>query len=208
MLVLIRDWDVPQDDREWRAFVEDNAFGHLVAAGSGREVPVVVPTQFVLDDDEVVLHLARPNPVWDAIEENSTVLMSVAGDWAYIPSDWKVIGDEDPRRGVPTTYYAAVQLVGEAEILDDPVDVASVLRTQLADLQPEVDAIDPSDHGARLRGIRGLRIAVTDVRAKFKYGGNVDDAHRRAVHERLLDRDAPGDRAVATYLARHLGDED
>lgn len=207
MLVLIRDWDVPQDDREWRAFVEDNAFGHLVAAGSGRAVPVVVPTQFVLDDDEIVLHLARPNPVWDAIEENSAVLMSVAGDWAFIPSDWKAVGDEDPRRGVPTTYYAAVQIVGDAEILDDPADVASVLRTQLADLQPEVDAVDPSDHGARLRGIRGLRIAVTDVRAKFKYGGNVDDAHRRAVHERLLDRDAPGDRTVATYLARHLGDE-
>jgi transcriptional regulator len=118
-------------------------------------VPVVVPTQLLLRGDEVVLHLARANPVWAAIEENPTVLVSVAGDWAYIPSSWKVVGDEDPRLGIPTTYYAAVQLVGAATVVDDAAGVAEVLRLQLGDLQPEEDVVDPSDHGARLRAIRG-----------------------------------------------------
>ena len=40
-------------------------------------------------------------------------VLSVAGDWAYIPSAWKAIGDEDPGLGVPTTYYAAVQFIGD-----------------------------------------------------------------------------------------------
>ena len=40
------------------------------------------------------------------------VVLAVSGDWAMIPSDWKVTGDEDPRRGIPTTYYASVQLTG------------------------------------------------------------------------------------------------
>ena len=203
--MLIHDWDRPLDDGEWQAFVRSHAFGHLVAGGRDRDVPVVVPTQFVLvGPDEVVLHLARPNPVWDAIEENPAVVLSVAGDWAYVPSSWKAIDDEDPRRGIPTTYYAAVQLLGRARVLDDPADVAEVLRVQLGDLQPDVDTVDPAEHGARLRAIRGLRIAVDEVRAKFKYGGNVDEAHRRAVLDRLRTRDGPGDAAAATHLAHRV----
>lgn len=206
--MLIRDWDRPIDDGEWRAFVLANAFGHLVATGRDRTVPVVVPTQFVLGDDEVVLHLARPNPIWEAIDENPTVVLSIAGDWAYVPSAWKTIGDEDPRRGIPTTYYAAVQITGAAVVVDDPEGIAEILRRQLGDLQPEMETVDPSEHGARLRAIRGLRIPIDQVQAKFKYGANVDEAHRRAVHERLLERAGPGDAAAARHLERRLGSPD
>ena len=204
--MLIHRWDTPLDGDEWRAFVVSNAFGHLVAAGTGRHAPVVVPTQFVLDGDVVLLHLAAPNPIWAAIAENPTVVLSVAGDWAYVPSAWKAIDGEDPRRGIPTTYYAAVQLIGDATVVDDSDRVAEILRTQLADLQPDDDVVDPTEHGARLRAIRGLRIAVEEVRAKFKYGGNVDADHRRAVHDRLLDRAGPGDVAAARHVARRLDD--
>ena len=200
--MLIHPHDRALDEDEWRAFVASQGFGHLVAAGRGRDVPVVVPTQFVLDGSEVLVHLAAPNPVWAAIEENDAVVLSVAGDWAFIPSSWKAIGDEDPRRGIPTTYYAAVQLVGRATVLTEPDDVAGVLRRQLAALQPDEDVVDPAEHGARLRAIRGIRIAVTDVRAKFKYGGNVDAAHRAAVAERLRARAGPGDAAALRHLTR------
>ncbi len=202
-VVLIHTWDAGTDE-EWRAFVFAQRFGHLIAAGRERDVPVVVPTQFVLRDDEIVLHLARPNPIWAAIAENSTVLLSVAGDWAFIPSSWKTIGDEDPRAGIPTTYYAAVQLIGTATVLDEPDAVAAVLREQLGDLQPDVDVIDPAEHGTRLRAIRGLRIAVHDVRAKLKYGGNVDAAHRAAVIEHLVTRGGPGDAIAAEHTRQRL----
>ena len=39
-----------------------------------------------------------------------------------------------------------------------------------------------------------------DVRAKFKFGGNVDDEHRAHVAARLLERDDPGDRAAASHM--------
>jgi transcriptional regulator len=202
--MLVHRWDATIDDDEWRTFLVAQGFGHLVAGGRDREVPVVVPTQFVVDGDDVVLHLARPNPVWAAIDENPTVVLSVAGDWAFVPSSWKAIGDEDPRVGVPTTYYGAVQLTARAEVIDDPAGVAAVLRRQLQVLQPEVDAVDPSEHGARLGQIRGLRLVVTDVKAKFKYGGNVDEPHQRAVADALAERDGPGDAAARSHLLRRL----
>ncbi|GAC1589163.1 MAG: FMN-binding negative transcriptional regulator [Acidimicrobiales bacterium] len=201
--MIIHEWDAGTD-QEWRAFIDTHGFGDLIAAGRGRELPVVVSTQFVLIGDEVLMHLAGPNPIWSAVAENPRVLLSVSGDWTYIPSAWKAIGSEDPTRGIPTTYYASVQIVGTAHIVDDPVGVADVLRRQLAHLQPDTAVIDPLEHGARLRSIRALRVDITDVRAKFKYGGNVDAAHRMAVADLLAIRDGPNDRAALSHLRRRL----
>jgi transcriptional regulator len=201
--VLIHPWDAGTSEQEWTAFVRAHGFGHLVAAGRDRDVPVVVPTQFVLHDaGHVLLHLARPNPIWRALAENPRVVLSVAGDWAYIPAAWKAIGEEDPRRGVPTTYYAAVQLIAEAVIVDDDAGKADILRRQLADAEPGSDVVDPLEHGRTLNGIRGLRLDVTEVRAKFKYGGNADDAHRARVAQELAHRGRPGDAASRGHLLR------
>jgi transcriptional regulator len=200
--VLIRDADRDDDPHRWRAFLIDQGFGHFVAAGRDRSVPVVVPTQYVLTDTEIVFHLIATNPVFAALEENPEAIMSVAGDWAFIPGAWKAIDDEDPARGIPTTYYGAVQVTGTCTIQEAPDAVASVLATQLAALDPEGKYIDPSEHASRLRAIRGIRLAIGAVRAKYKYGGNVDAAHRDAVAAHLVERDGPGDRAALEHLRR------
>lgn len=199
MLIRPHD-DGSHDTKRWRSFVADQSFGHLVAGGADREVPVVVPTQFVLHDETLTLYLARPNPVFAPLAENRRCVMSVAGDWAYIPGRWKALDDEDPRAGIPTTYYAAVQLTGTATIIDDPDEIADVLSLQIDHVESASDYIDPRGHGNKLGAIRGLRIAVEEVRAKFKYGGNVDQAHRDHVAAQLRRRDAPGDMAAVGHM--------
>ena len=200
--MLIRDHDRDDDPARWRAFLVAEGFGHFVAPGRGRSVPVVVPTQFVLTEHEIVLHLIATNPVFAALAENPRAVMSVAGDWAFIPGAWKAVGDEDPARGIPTTYYAVVQVTGDCTIQTDADDVAAVLATQLADLDPDGEYVDPAEHGAKLRAIRGIRMAIEDVRAKYKYGGNVDQEHRDAIAGRLSVRGAPGDFAALEQLRR------
>jgi transcriptional regulator len=201
--MLIHPWDAGGPEEEWLDFARAQGFGHLVASGRDREVPVVVPTQFAIVSPELVLlHLARPNPIWAALDENPHVLLSIAGDWAYIPAAWKAIGDEDPRLGVPTTYYASVQLIATAQIVDDGAGKAAILRVQLGVTEPGSGAADPAEHGRTLAGIRGVRLAVREVRTKFKYGGNVDDAHRAHVAERLTARGGPGDAAALSHLRR------
>ncbi|MGH9094372.1 MAG: FMN-binding negative transcriptional regulator, partial [Acidimicrobiales bacterium] len=128
-----------------------------------------------------------------------------AGDWAFVPSDWKAIGDEDPALGIPTTYYGAVQLFGSARVHTEPAAVATVLRRQLRAIQPGTAIADPEVvHAAKLRLIRGITVAVEDVRAKFKYGGNVDEDHRWAVVRRLRQRRGPGDDAAARHVERRI----
>ncbi|HTW21728.1 MAG TPA: FMN-binding negative transcriptional regulator [Mycobacteriales bacterium] len=200
--MLVHPWDASVGDDEWRDFVATQGFGQLIAPGRDRQVPVVVPTQYVLEGEEVLLHLARPNPVWHAIDENPTVLLAVAGDWAYIPSAWKAIADEDPALGIPTTYYAAAQLTCAATVVDDKDGKLAILRRQLAQFEPDVPHADPEAHLRSLPSIRGLRLAIREVKAKFKYGGNVDIDHRVAVADRLADRDRHDDAAARAHLLR------
>jgi transcriptional regulator len=204
--VFIAPADRSWGEDEWRPFVAAQGFGHFVAPGRDRDFPVVVPTQFALDGDTVFLHVAAANPVLAALDERPKAVLSVAGDWAYIPSAWKAIGDEDPALGIPTTYYAAVQLAGTVVVHKEIDAIAAVLRRQLADVQPDTPIADPEiAHASRIRGIRAIVLTIEQVQAKFKYGGNVDEAHRRAVIDRLEQRAGPGDAAAAAHTARRLG---
>jgi len=91
---------------------------------------------------------------------------------AYIPTTWRAKAGGPDEDGVPTSYYAAVQLTCQAEIVDDPQRKAELLRRQLAHFQPRGDhaqvAVDMPPYGRMLSGIRGLRLHVASVAAKFK----------------------------------------
>jgi transcriptional regulator len=161
---------------------------------------VVVPTQFVVERDVILFHVLARNPIVAALASDARAVLSVAGDWAFIPGAWKAIDGEDPREGIPTTYYGAVQVSGSCVVDDRPDAIAELLRRQVAAIDPDGDYIDPLEHGAKLKSIRGIRLSIDEVRAKFKYGGNVDQAHRDEVRDRLLARNGPGDQAAIGHL--------
>jgi transcriptional regulator len=200
--MLIRRHDAPLSDEEWREFLADHDFGELIVPGVGRDLPIVVPTHFIYDGDKtVLLHLAQPNPVWDALAERPRALLSVFGAYTYIPGHWN-----QDEYGVPTSYYAAVQLACDAEIVDDAAGIAAILERQLAHFQPEGEhaPVKPGDnpYGKLLRSIRGIRLSVTDVRAKFKFGANRTVEHRRAVGAKLAERGRPLDLEARANLMR------
>ena len=92
-------------------------------------------------------------------------------------------------------------------MVDDPDELAGVLRTQLGTFEPDGGYVDPTEHQRRFAAIRGLRIPIEAVTAKFKYGGNVDAEHRLAVADRLHGRSGPGDEAARAHLLRRLGSD-
>ncbi len=207
MAVLIHRHDAALTDTEWRAFLADHDFGELIVPGSARDLPVVVPTHFIYDGDKtVLLHLATPNPVWEALAERPRALLSVFGAYAYVAGHW----DQD-EYGVPTSYYAAVQLACDAEVIDDPAAVAAILERQLAHFQPEGNhaPVEPGDnrYGRLLGSIRGIRLSVTDVRAKFKFGANRTVEHRQAVAAKLKERGAPLDLEARDHVLRRIARE-
>lgn len=205
--MLIRPHDDAIDDGEWRRLLSENTFGTLIAPGSGRELPVVVPTHFHFDGDASIrLHLARPNPVWPALRENSRCLFFVVVAVTYVPTSWEAPPGTPPEWGIPTSHYAAVELDCTATVTDDPTEIRSYLADQLATMQPDDPYGDPRDpafpHTAELRQIRGLALSIDRVRAKFKFDGAEPDGVRRQVVDGYRRRDEPADRAALDHLLR------
>jgi transcriptional regulator len=204
--MLIHPWDAAHDENEWRDWLRTRDFGQLAANGVDGGPPVVVPTHFLFDGSAVLLHLARPNPIWAALEAGPLVVVSVHDDYAYIPSGWR---SDVPEHGVPTSYYASVQLTCQARIVDDKEGKAEILRRQLAHHQPgggygEV-AADAGPYHRNLSAIRGLRLEVTEVRAKFKYDNQRPVEFRERIAAELAERDLPGDAGARAQQLRRMG---
>jgi transcriptional regulator len=172
-----------------------------------------VPTHFIFDGEHTIeLHLARANPVWRALAERPRALLVVMADYVYIPAAVNADAGEDPAFGVPTSYYAAVQAEVDVEIIDDPVAKAAILATQLSHFEPEDSArvtpgIDVESDRRLMPGIRGMRLTITGVNAKFKFGGNKAQEHRAEIATALQRRNGPMDAAARRRLLSRITGE-
>jgi transcriptional regulator len=209
--MLIHPWDAAVDAAEWQSWLATTdrfgvlAVNHLDPANA----PLVLPTHFTLAGDELLLHLARPNPVWPHLEAAAQVRLAVVGDYAYIPTGWRARAGGPDEDGVPTSYYTSVQFVCRPTVVDAPEGKAEILTAQLADLQPEgghaAVSADQPPYGRMLPGIRGVRLQVLSVEAKFKYDDANPVDHRRRVSEHLDERGHRLDHGAATQQRRRLG---
>jgi transcriptional regulator len=202
--VLVHPWDAVDD---WRPLLDGQDFGQLVTAGHEDGWPVVVPTHFIVDGDGVLLHLARPNPVWQALATDDRVVLCLVGDYVYVDAATNANPGTDPALGVPTSYYTALQLHCRAQVVDDPDEKAAILARQLDHFEPEGSKrVTPStaveSDRRQLPGIRGLRLTVDHVRAKQKYGGNKAPEHRGLIADALEQRGGPMDLQAAEKTRR------
>jgi transcriptional regulator len=208
--MLIHPWDRAAES-EWREVLRGHDFGQLVVSQQ-NDFPLVVPSHFVYDGGaEVWLHLARPNPVWRALAASPRVVLALTTDYSYIEAAWNADDGVPPEHGVPTSYYTAVQLRCHAEIVDDEAGKLQILRRQLRRLEPAGStrvppSTDIETDRRQLPGIRGLRLTITEVLAKMKYGGNKDADQRSRIAAALTERGGPLDAAAREHLLRRGGD--
>ena len=208
--MLIHPWDAALDAAEWRAWLATtDRFGVLAVNNTDRaQAPVLLPTHFTVAGDELLVHLARPNPVWPHLEAATEVRLAVIGDYAYIPTYWRARAGGPDEDGVPTSYYTSVQFVCRPTIVDDPQGKVEILAAQLADFQPEGGhadvAVGEDPYGRMLPGIRGVRLTVLRVDAKFKYDDANPVEHRERVIGRLEERDRGLDSGAAAQQRRRL----
>ncbi|MGW7519525.1 FMN-binding negative transcriptional regulator [Streptomyces sp. NPDC054796] len=219
--MLIHPWDAARDDAEWQRWLAGHDFGQLAVNGGPGEPPLVQPLHFAYQSTRsasdgavqeggtlgsVLAHLARPNPLWPALDAAPEVLLSVVDDYVFVPGPWQAPEDTPPEHGVPTSFYAAVQLRCTAHIVDGPEEKAALLRAQMDHFQPEGGSAPvtagEAPYGRLLSGIRGLRLEVTDVRAKFKYAGHRTDAVRQRIAEGLAARGGPRDASARDLQLR------
>lgn len=204
--MLIRPHDAGTE-QEWRALLDHHRFGLLIAPGRDRELPVVVPTHVAYDGrDRIRLHLARPNPIWPALQVNPVCMFTVVAAFTYVPSTWEAPPGTPPEWGIPTSHYATVQVACTARITDDETEIREILAEQLGRMQPDEPYGDPTSQEApyrtELRQIRGLELTITAATAKFKFDGAEPDEVRRQVVDGYEQRRGPGDHEAIEHLTR------
>jgi transcriptional regulator len=209
--MLIHPWDAALDTAEWQDWLAStDRFGMLVVNNlDPAHAPLVLPSHFTFAGEELLMHLARPNPVWPHLEGAAEVRLAVVSDYAYIPTYWRAKAGGPDEDGVPTSYYAAVQFVCRPTVVDDPQGKVDILTAQLTDFQPEgrhaAVAVDAAPYGRMLAGIRGVRLDVLRVDAKFKYDDANPVDHRERAIGHLQNRDRGLDAGAAKQQRRRLG---
>jgi transcriptional regulator len=80
--MLIHPWDGAISETEWRDWLAGHDFGQLAVNDLDNGAPHVIPTHLAVDSDTLLVHLARPNKFWAAIQARPIVVMSVVDDYA------------------------------------------------------------------------------------------------------------------------------
>jgi transcriptional regulator len=212
--MLIHPWDAALDAAEWREWLASTGRLGLLAVGNldPAQAPLVLPLHFTLAaaGDELLMHLARPNPIWPHLAAAAEVRLTVIGDYAFIPGYWRAADDVPAEDGVPTSYYSTVQFVCRPTVVDGTEDKIAILTAQFADFQPEGQHAgltpDTAPYGRLLPGIRGVRLAVLRVEAKFKYDDHKPASLRERVSAQLDRRGGPLDAGAAAQQRRRLAE--
>lgn len=162
--------------------VRSRAFGQLTTSIGDELHAAHVPVLLSADAATLDIHLVRSNPIARALTTQLTVLLCINGPDGYVSPDWYGIDDQ-----VPTWNYAAVQIRGTLELLDnstmhDMLDRQSAhFETQLPKTPWTTSKMTPEVLEKMMRQIVPCRLTITDLTSTFKLNQNKpDDVRLRA----------------------------
>ncbi|AVR96533.1 FMN-binding negative transcriptional regulator [Pseudoduganella armeniaca] len=180
------------------ALMRAHPLGTLIVAAAGAVTADLVPFQLYAADGPrgtLRAHVARANPVWQALCDGAACLVVFQGPQAYVSPGWYATKAQH-HKVVPTWNYAVVQVRGTARVVED----AQWLRRQLSDLtaaqegalpQPwaVTDAPAPFVDGL-LAALVGIELAIDSIEGKWKVSQNRVAADRAGVAAGLAERGA------------------
>lgn len=165
---------------------------------SGEELVINhVPFMLTRSADGRVTHLlahtARPNPVWQMLEQAGESVVVFQGGDAYIsPSFYP--SKREHGKVVPTWNYAVVHVQGIARAITERDELLALVKTLTeiheAGLEDPWQVSDaPDDYiDMMLKGIVGIELTITQMTGKWKNSQNRSPADRAGVANALEGR--------------------
>ncbi len=127
-------------------------------------------------------HVAKANPHWRYLQEESHCLMIFHGPHAYVsPTNYAT------QENVPTWNYGAAHAYGEACTFSETADLLNMLHDLIptfeATYAEQWDSLSESYRVRMLGHIVGFEIEITKIEAKFKLSQN----RTRAEQQKVID---------------------
>lgn len=171
----------------------------------GTPLPLILDTQ---EAPQGVLygHVSKANPHWKTAPQGEAMAI-FTGPEAYISPSWYATKQETGKV-VPTWNYVAVHAYGPLEFFEDADRLLEIVTRLTAKHEQSRDkpwAVSdaPEDFiRTQLKGIVGLRLAITRLDAKRKMSQNRSEADRAGVIAGLSASADDRDRAVAALIPR------
>ena len=161
-----------------------------------------IPLSVIEDEQGWMLegHMARANPHWNWLSQQTTALAVFSGPSAYVsPKHY-----EDLQQ-VPTWNYLAVHVYGSLSLIDEPKDKDALLKRLIGRHEPAYAAQWrglPEEYQQRmLQAIVGFRLRVTRWEGKFKLSQNRSAAERERIQQSYREGTAQ-EQSVAQWMAR------
>jgi transcriptional regulator len=204
---------------EIQSLVSTAGSAQLITTGSdGYPLASLLPVIWEPDGQRLVMHMAKANPHWKAIEPRTPCLATVIGPEAYISPAWYATKAEHGKV-VPTWNYSAVHFTGRVSVEQNPewLHEAVSWLTDLHEARREAgghEGWEVSDApekyiAGQLRAIVGIQVEIERVEAKSKLSQNRSAADRQGVIAALRTEVGPtgarGEAQVADRMAEDLG---
>ncbi len=162
-----------RDHAEALEFMRANPFVVLISSREEEPFATHVPVVIREDGERLILrgHVAKANPHWKYLEQQSRCLTIFHGPHAYVSTSNYVT-----RENVPTWNYGAVHVYGNARTYAEPEELLKMLHHLIPTFEAAYGGQWNSmseEYRARMLGhIIGFEIEVTEVEAKFKLSQN------------------------------------
>jgi transcriptional regulator len=165
----------------------------------------------------LVMHMAKANQHWKAIEPGTPALATVTGPEAYVSPAWYAAKAEHGKV-VPTWNYSAVHFTGRVTVIHDAewlreavswlTDLHEARREAAGHEAWSVDDAPDKFVAGQLRAIVGIQVEVEKVEAKRKLSQNRSEADRTGVVAGLRSERAESPRGEAQVADRMAEDLD
>ncbi|MEM8767995.1 MAG: FMN-binding negative transcriptional regulator, partial [Pseudomonadota bacterium] len=160
------------------------------------------------DTEKPVLqgHLARANPLLEALTTPQSAMALFHGPAAYVSPGWYASKTQDSRV-VPTWNYAVVHVSGLLSANDDSewlqaLIVALTDRQEARQSKPWAVTDAPPDYIDRLtQHIVGVELTIEDVIGKWKLSQNRSAEDRASVRHGLMQSGDPASQSLAALMA-------
>ena len=178
--------------------VLDNAEYGTLALSIG-DTPYAVPVNFVRIDDALYFHGALKNKKMCIITQNPVVSFSVVENYALIDSDFS---STDGLACPATQFFKSVSIDGVALVVEGRDEKAKVFEALMQKLQPKGGYKPFSDevYDTPIKTTAVVKIAIREMRCKFKFGQHLSDERFEMIVESLLKRGTPIDKKTVKIM--------